>query len=338
MRNLKYILITAVMFVLSSCIYEYPVYIPAGTQLKLTFRLDSNIINSYPQINDLSSDEYDLRYVIKAYRKTNSGSYHTSPHKEFVFTKDDITSLDSTFLVELDEGDYTFYTATDYVPQYMTGDHHFSTVSFADLHVRCENYHGSTESKTLYTGVQEIKIERFNGKETSTDTINLSPALFKYQIVATDLQEFHAKVMTKAGAPDVVAQNLENYIVKLRYDSKEPLYTHMDVCNGCKATRGETGLFYMSEITKLNDNEAMLCFDHIMVGENQKEISMRVGIYKKDGTHITTIPVKFPVHTGKFQCYKGNFLTYVGLENEDDGGVILNPDFAGNINVDLGTK
>ena len=336
MRNLKYILITAAMFILGSCIYEYPVYIPAGTQLKLTFRLDSAVQNSYPQINDLSSDEYDLRYVIKAYRKTNSGSYHTSPHKEFIFTKDDITSLDSTFLVELDEGDYTFYTATDYVPQYMTGDHHFSTASFADLHVRCETYHGSTESKTLYTGIQEIKIERFNGQETSTDTINLTPALFKYQIVATDLQEFYTKMTTKSGDnPDFVEIHLEDYQVKVRYDKTDPLYTHMNVLDECKATRGETGLSYISSITKLNENEAMLCFDHIMVGEDQKEIKMRVGIYRKDGTHVTTIPVKFPVHTGKFKCFKGDFLTYVGLENEDDGGVVLNPDFSGDINMNI---
>ena len=332
MRNLKYILITAAMFILGSCIYEYPVYIPAGTQLKLTFRLDSAVQNSYPQINDLSSDEYDLRYVIKAYRKTNSGSYHTSPHKEFIFTKDDITSLDSTFLVELDAGDYTFYTATDYVPQYMTGDHHFSTSSFTDLHIRCEEYHGSTESKTLYTGVQEVKIEQFNGRETSTDTINLTPALFKYQIVATDLQQFYTKMTTKSSdSLDFVALHIEDYKVKVRYDKKEPLYTHMNVLDGCKGTRGETGLTYYSSITKLNENEAMLCFDHIMVGPDQKELSMRVGIYRQDGTHVTTIPVKFPVHTGKFKCFKGDFLTYVGLENEEDDGIVINPNFSGDI-------
>ena len=66
MRNLKYILMAAAMFILFSCVYEYPVYIPAGTQLKLTFKLDSTVLQSYPQMNDLSSEEYDLRYVIKA--------------------------------------------------------------------------------------------------------------------------------------------------------------------------------------------------------------------------------------------------------------------------------
>ena len=334
MKRLRYIMMAAALFVISSCVYEYPVYIPAGTQLKLTFKLDSTVLRSYPQMSDLSSEEYDLRYVIKAYRKTNSGNLTATPHKEFVYTKDDITSLDSTYLVELDAGDYTFYTVTDYVPQYMTGDNHFSTASFSDLFVRCENYHGSTESKTLYTGIQDIKIEQFNGYETSSDTIQLTPVLFKYQIVATDLQKFYAGRMTKSGdGPDFVALHLEDYYVKVRYDAEEPLYTHMNVFGGCKPTWGVTGLSYTSPITKLNDDEAMLCFDHVMVGENQKELKMRVGIYKKDGTHVTTVPVKFPVHTGKFRCFKGEFLTYIGLEDPDADGVILNPNYNGDIDV-----
>lgn len=332
MRNLKYIIMAAAMFMLFSCVYEYPVYIPAGTQLELTFKLDSTVLQSYPQMNDLSSEEYDLRYVIKAYRKTASGNLTTTPHKEFIYSKDDITSLDSTFLVELDEGSYVFYTVTDYVPQYMMGDHHFSTASFADLHIRCEDYHGSTESKTLYTGIQEVQIEHFDGQETSSDTISLTPVLYKYQIVATDLQKFYDSKMTKSGdSPDFVALHLENYYVKVRYDDKEPLFTHMDVYNGCKAKWGVTGLSYTSPITKLNDNEAMLCFDHIMVGPDQKELKLKVGIYRKDGTHVTTVPVKFPVHKGKFQCVKGDFLTYVGLEDTEDGGVTINPGFNGNI-------
>lgn len=336
MKRLRHIFMAFAVMLLSSCIYEYPTYIPAGTQLKLTFRLDSAAINSYPEISDLSSDEYDLRYVIKAYRATNSGGFHTIPHKEFMFTKDDITSLDSTFLVELDEGLYKFYTIADYVPQYMEGDNHFGTSSFSDIHIRCGEYHGATDSKTLYTGVQEIPIEIFNGQEVSCDTISLAPALFKYQIVATDLQKFYDKMTTRnSDTLDFVALHLENYKVKVRYDDKEPLFTHMDLYNGGKATRGETGLSFMTGITKLNDNEAMLCFDHVMVGPNQKELGIRVGIYRQDGSHVTTIPIKFPVHKGKFKCVKGDFLTYVGLENPDDGGVIINPDFSGDINVNI---
>lgn len=334
MKRLRHIMMAAALFVISSCVYEYPVYIPAGTQLKLTFKLDSTVLRSYPQMSDLSSEEYDLRYVIKAYRKTNSGNLTSTPHKEFIYTKDDITSLDSTFLVELDAGDYTFYTVTDYVPQYMTGDNHFSTASFTDLHVRCENYHGSTESKTLYTGVQDIRIEQFDGYETSSDTISLAPALFKYQIVATDLKKFYDdRVPEGSNIPDYAALHLENYVVKVRYDAKEPLFTHMNVFGGCKPTWGVTGLSYASRITKLNDDEAMLCFDHIMVGPEQKELSMKVGIYEKNGTHVTTIPVKFPVHTGKFKCVKGAFLTYVGVEDPEDGGVIVDSNWNGDIDV-----
>jgi hypothetical protein len=334
MRRMKYILIAAVMFILASCVYEYPVYIPAGTQLKLTFKLDSTVLKSYPQMSDLRSEDYDVRYVIKAYRKTNSGNLTATPHKEFVYTKDDITSLDSTYLVELDEGDYTFYTVTDFVPQYMTGDNHFNTASFNDLFVRCENYHGSTESKTLYTGIQDIKIERFNGQETSTDTIRLTPVLFKYQIVATDLKKFYDdRIPEGVNHPDYAALHLENYVVKVRYDEKEPLFTHMNIYRGCKPTWGVAGLSYMSKITKLNDDEAMLCFDHIMVGEDQKEIRLKVGIYEKNGTHITTVPVKFPVHTGKFKCVKGEFLTYIGLEDPENGGVTLNPGWNGDIDI-----
>ena len=335
MKTLKYTFLSLTAMILCSCIYEYPTYIPAGTKLELAFRLDSAALSSYPEISDLSSEEYDLRYVIKAYRSTNSGEFNTIPHAEFVFTKDDITSLDSTFLVELDEGLYTFYTIADYVPQYSESDHHFSTASFSDIHIRCSQYHGSTDSKKLYVGSQEIQILRFTGEETPTDTIQLTPALFSYQIVATDLKKFYDRITTtRSGEPDLVAARLEDYRTKIRYDANETIYTHMDVCSGCKVTRGEAGLWFESDIIKLNDDEVMLGFDHIMIGEEQKEVNLRVGIYRKDGTHVTTIPIKIQTDKGSGQCIKGDFMTYVGHEDPDDG-VVINPDFAGDINIKL---
>ena len=78
MKTLKYIFLSLTAMILCSCIYEYPTYIPAGTKLELAFRLDSAALSSYPEISDLSSEEYDLRYVIKAYRSTNSGEYNSS--------------------------------------------------------------------------------------------------------------------------------------------------------------------------------------------------------------------------------------------------------------------
>ena len=72
----------------------------------------------------------------------------------------------------------------------------------------------------------------------------------------------------------------------------------MDVCSGCKVTRGEAGLWFESDIIKLNDDEVMLGFDHIMIGEEQKEVNLRVGIYRKDGTHVTTIPIKIQTDKG----------------------------------------
>lgn len=336
MRIVKYFLITLVTLLMASCIYEYSQYIPAGIKLRLAFKLDTSTLDEYPQISDLSREEYDIRYVIRAYRMTGSGKYHTAPHAEFIYTKDDINSLDSTMMVELDEGRYIFHTVADYVPQYEVGDNHFNTRTFSDLHIRCDQYHGSTDSKTLFAGYKESDVQRFTGTETTCDTVLLRPVLAKYQIVATDLQDFYDMMVTRSGeAPDLVAMHLENYKVKVRYSDKDPLYTHMNILEGNNPTRGETGLSFESKITKLNDTEAMLCFDHVMVGDAQKVTKIRVGIYKNDGTHITTIPLELPLQKGRFTCFKGRFLTHVGLENEGEDGVIVNPDFDADFDVDV---
>lgn len=335
MRAMKYIMAALTMMILSSCVYEYPVYIPAGTKLKLAFKLDGSVTDMYPEMTDVSDKEYDIRYVIKAYRMTNEGAYHNTPHAQFTYTKDDITSLDSTVLVELDEGQYKFYALADYVPQYEVMDNFYNTRSFADLYQYTNPYRGNTDAKTLYVGSKEVDIRVFTGEETSTDTISLAPALSKYQIVATDLQEFYKKMTGREEIDDeLVGIHMKDYKVKVRYSDTDPLYTHMNLTTGNTPTRGETGLWFESKVTKLNETEAMLCFDHMMLGDTQHEVTVRVGIYDKTGRHITTSPIKFPPQKGKLTCVKGNFLTYVGLENPEQGGVIIDPGFNGNFDYD----
>ena len=335
MKRLKYIVAALALMVLSSCVYENPTYIPAGVKLRLSFILDKSVADMYPEMSDVTNKDYDIRYVIKAYRMTNQGGYHNVPHAQFVFTKDNISSLDSTVLVELDEGQYKFYALADYVPQWEVQDKFYNTQSFADLYQFTDSYKGNTDAKTLFVGSKDVDVHVFSGEETYTDTISLTPALSKYQIVATDLQDFYRSRTGRSDVNDeLVGIHIKDYKVKVRYSDTDQLYTHMNIIKGNVPTRGDTGLWFESKISKLNETEAMLCFDHIMLADTQHEITVRVGIYDKLGKHVTTVPVKFPPQKGRLTCVKGAFLTYVGLENPEDGGVVVDPGFNGDFTTE----
>ena len=99
-RTLKIVAsVVATLTLSASCaVHEWPETLPADTTLKLDFN------TALPQFIVLdeggtraSKDgrDYQIRYVVEAYRKLGSGSYSESPYQRFVFTKDDVYDLNT---------------------------------------------------------------------------------------------------------------------------------------------------------------------------------------------------------------------------------------------------
>ncbi len=341
LRNILILLLTLPM--VCSCIYDYPEPNFGGTHLELTFIADTSKMVMYPDTLDITSESHDIRYVIKAFRMKSSGYFSREASTEFILTKDDINSPDSTMVVTLEEGYYKFVTFADYVLEGESADEQYNTSDFNDVSMIYEEYAGNTDTKRAYVGEQEIDVVRYGSiLPIVSDTIRLAPLLTRYQIIATDLDKFIKRMaaMQKTRSADdnygynldSLAVDLDNYKVKITY-YPDILFTHIDLLNENNPIDGEYNVSYESKISRISDNEALLGFDYIFINRRQENVKIRASIYDEHGNHITTVPIEIPVKKGENTQAKGEFLTYIGLENPDDSGVVLDPDYDGEFNI-----
>ena len=346
MKRLGNISALLLLFMMTaSCIYDYPVPVPAGATLDLHFKTERLITSDDPILNetDINSDEHDIRYVIQAFRLLKNGSFSREAAAEFIFTKDQISSLDNTVSLEIDEGTYRFYAWADYVPQDSTEDHHFNTTLFTDLHLNCEEYHANTDSKEAFVGSQVVEVVRYaEDMPVTCDTITLDRVLAKYHIISSDLKKFVSRMKnnkkneeTKAGGENEV--NLDDYLIKITY-SPDLFYTAIDLLNENTPIDGEFGVSYWSKIRPINDEEALIGFDHIFIKEGQQSIRASVSVYDRDTTLITVAPVEIPVSKDTVLSSSGDILTYIKLTGDEamgDSGISIDPDFEGNLNIKI---
>ena len=343
MKALRNILLMVVLLpIWVSCIYDYPEPNFGGIEIELTFIADTSSMVFYPDTLDITSDSHDMRYVIKAFRKMTSGHFSRESSTEFILTKDDINTPDNNVRLILEEGSYKLIAFADYVSEDETTDENYNTSDFNDVSMIFDEYKGNTDTKRAYMGEVEVDIKRFSDiPPVVRDTISLAPMLTRYQIIATDLEKF---IMNMAASQslgtrsvddtyygydmDSVAVNIDDYKLKITYHP-EILFTHIDLLNDKNPIDGEYGISYQSKISPIDKDKALLAFDYVFVDKHQDKISLRVSVYDKNDNHVTTVPIDIPVKKEENAEALGNFLTYIGLENPDDNGVVLDPDYEG---------
>ena len=100
----------AAMALSASCaVHEWPETLPADATLKLDFDtalpqfivLDLNDTRGSKDVRD-----YQIRYVVEAYRKLGDNSFAETPYGRYIFTKDDISDLNNEVTLRIDEGTY----------------------------------------------------------------------------------------------------------------------------------------------------------------------------------------------------------------------------------------
>ena len=343
MSNILALLV--LLFMTGSCIYDYPVPSPAGVSLDLVFKMERPVTSGNPVLNetDVNGQDHDIRYVVQAFRLLRSGEFSREAAAEYIFTKDAISSLDNTVSLEIEEGTYRFYAWADYVPQDSTEDHHYNTTQFTDLCLNCEEYHANTDSKEAFVGSQVVEVVRYaEDMPVTCDTITLDRVLAKYHIISSDLKMFVSRMKnykkneeTKAGGENEV--NLDDYLIKVTY-SPDLFYTAIDLLNENTPIDGKFGVSYWSKIRPINDEEALLGFDHIFIKKGQKSVRASVSVYDKDTTLITVAPVEIPVSKDTVVSSSGDILTYIKLTGDEamgDSGISIDPNFEGNLNIKI---
>ena len=120
--------------------------------------------------------------------------------------------------------------------------------------------------------------------------------------------------------------NPEDYKIVFYYNSYLP--TEYNLITG-KPTDAKMGMMFSSSLQPLNEDEALIGFDYVIVNGVESSVSLQVALYAPDGELMSlSNPVVVPVVRGKVTTVRGKFLTLA-----TGGGIGIDPGFDGEFNL-----
>lgn len=120
--------------------------------------------------------------------------------------------------------------------------------------------------------------------------------------------------------------NPEDYKIVFYYNSYLP--TEYNLITG-KPTDAKMGMMFSSSLQPLNEDEALIGFDYVIVNGVESSVTLQVALYAPDGELMSlSNPVVVPVVRGKVTTVRGKFLTLA-----TGGGIGIYPGFDGEFNL-----
>lgn len=347
-------LTSALVALLSSCVHQFPVTMPADVTLTLSIDKDMSYYRTlifpdetkssisrdlYDELfeqdfSDYSS--YDLRYTIEAYPVLGNGSISRDPEQRWVFTTDNpLTEEDLTVTLSIGEGKYEFRAWADYVEDGSTSDLFYKTNNWIDgIRVYSNNgHHGNTDWRDAFAGKQIIDVVRYGSiVDPTSGVIKMHRPLGKYIFITNDLDDFTTKVLrTKAeqaelqGSTKVPEFNIDDYSLTIAYTGFMPSSYSMVTD---RANDSEVNVRFSSKLYQIDENRAVMGFDYVFANPDNSTMTnviMGIELRDKDGTVLTSHnSVRVPLKRSQYTIIEGRFLL-----QESSGGITLNPDFDG---------
>lgn len=361
MKRMKFIhmifcLLLALSFAgCSEFVLEYP---DTPEMREVTFHLKhKNGWNYIRQISDrvpsraAAPDTILTRYIMRAYSKNTRANYCVS---EKIVYSDKLYADSIDIQMPVPAGDWDIRVWCDYVGKESKQSLYYNADDFAGISIR-QPYAGSDIHKEAFVGHKDFSVPDIYDLEWKpTDTyIELERPLSAFVLVTTDLEKFVRSEIRRQGpinirhnapaeqdmnAPSLTIDgvkiplrdiDLSRYRVRLYYTGYLPSVFHHFSNRPIDAV---TGMYFDSEITLLVDNnEAMIAFDHILVNGITSGVSVAVELYDNKNNKLASVGTStIPLKRGDCTIIRGEFLT-----SQTGSGTTINPDFDGEFNIKI---
>ena len=359
-KNLQTIMLWMIsLLALTGCdVHEFPEesHIRVPFTLYLDFHTDLPLYKEiiYTRGVEEGNSDYDIRYIIHAYRTDNKRSETRQADTTFVFTKSDLSNLDYTAQLELREGSYDFKVWADYVKKGSRQDCFYDTQDFSEIILAGkQNYRGSNDYRDAFRGYATAKVANpafYTGEAAEAidnrATAKMVRPMGKFKFIASDVDAFmgslglHVPGRDASGGwedPDSKAayeQFLQNfqwgeYTVRFKYNIFMPCSFNMFTD---KPADSWTGMSFVSNIQVERNHEICLGFDYAFVNGSETTLSISLELYDKEGELLSsTNPINVPIVRSKLTIVRGDFLTI-----KASGGVMINPGYDGeDFNIEI---
>ena len=343
MRKLYLIVLLPLLTLWSCDVHEWP-ELPEAVKLHLCLDYETDMTEweyIYDGLNEIEQglgDTYDnrcgsgtMRYVVRTY-PVSSHDYV----QEFVFTKDIANGYKHEVTLDVLPGNYNVMVWSDLVAP-GNNSNFYNTSNFAEISLQ-GTHTGNTNYRDAFRGSNDILL-KVDVVEKLPDTLHITMQrpLAKFEFITSDLQEFIIKEATRlsrAGANDVESAedaatrfvNIEDYRVVFYYAGFMPYAYNI---HADKPVDSKTGVFFESKIDALNDNEASLGFDYVLVNGVKSHVAIQIGLYDKANTRIASSnPINVPLQRDRHTIMRSSYLI-----EQASGGIVINPEFDGEHNI-----
>lgn len=278
------------------------------------------------------SPESGARYHIQVF---TAGDRTLKLYETEVFNLD-MTRSDFTTTLSLPPGEYDLYVWSDYAAAETQNSYFFHSDDFSSIYYS-DPYNGNNELRDAFRGMVSFTVDaNIDDNYYAEAEVELERPLSRYEFVSTDLAEFITAEETRTKGGIVVEDPaaapsrlpLEQYRILMKYTGYMPSIFN-NFTN--RPVNSATGIEYEAKVVKLNDNEARLGFDYVMVNGRESSIKVALEIYDPTGelvgrTHSVDVVTKRGMNT----TVRGKFLT-----SQVSGGVGIDPSFNGEFNVPI---
>lgn len=323
---------------LSSCINEWPHPEDRTYKVTLLVHSDTDWIPDYVMNytrTDGRADALEIQYQFRIFRSGDT----SIPLREFTMYSSDMSRGDFSVDIDLNPGSYDVYVWSDICNAASGESLFYNSSDFANI-TFLTPYQGDSNYKDAFRGMKSFTIENsMYLHPVATEVINLERPLVRYIFVATDLDEFVDKEITRGKMrniasrerdPEQYRSDLDNvlgeYTIKISY----PLYMPAVFDNySDKPIDSWTGISFEGDFTILSEEQAQLGLDYVMMGSSESYIQVMMEIFDSDGFKIAgTSTINVPTLRDRTTLIYGRFLT-----SDEDAGVHINPDFDGQYNI-----
>ena len=328
--------------VLAGCVHDYPsmtedgeegidpTLVEVNTEVTLDLELvpleiitQKNARSGTTKARAGKKTDYRRRFIIEAWREGKPTARQVTVMDTAEEENGD-GKISLPIRLKLHALDYTLAVWTDYVAAGTDTDLYYDTKDLQ--YVACRDpYTGSTDYRDCLYGTTPLDLRQYrdawNAKVQAK--VDMVRPLAKYELIATDVKDFLHK--TKKQRTDG-----EAFTITFSYGFYLP--TVFNVLSG-KPADSRTGIAYTTPLTVPTDGqeECTIGTDFVFVNGEESFVKLSMEIRDGDGNGISrTTGLEVPYRRGHLTTVRAHFLT-----NEMQGGVDINDEFDGNIDVDL---
>lgn len=323
-------LVLAIAF--TGCVHDFPDgegFDPTLVEVNTEVTLDLDLLPLQTVTNKARSGtrnadgEYRRRFIIEAWRDGKAVARQVT-----VMEKSDESNqkISLPIHLKLHAVEYTLAVWTDYVKTGTDTDLYYDTKDLQ--YVACTDpYTGSTPYRDCLYGTADLDLREYRDKWNAKVQVKVDMIrpLAKYELIATDVKDFLRKTKKQRDGGGDGA-----FTITFSYGFYLP--TVFNVLAGRPADSW-TGVTFTTPLVVPDDGreECSIGSDFVFVNGGDSFVKLTIEIRDAEGKVVSrTTGLEVPYRRGHLTTVRARFLT-----NEMQGGVDIDDEFEGDIDVDL---